>query len=86
MSRNYLDWLTSLPWNCLRPEIIDIESARRVLDEDHYGLNDVKSRILEFMAVSKLKRGIQRENHMSCWTTRSGEDIHWEVNSEGAWS
>ena len=55
VTRNYLDWLTSLPWNCYKPEMIDIESARQVLDEDHYGLSDVKSRILEFMAVSKLK-------------------------------
>lgn len=55
VTRNYLDWLTSLPWNCLKPEIIDVEAAKQVLDEDHYGLNDVKSRILEFMAVSKLK-------------------------------
>src|SRR5215467_4182885 len=54
MVRNYLDWLVALPWGKVDPEDIDIERARRVLDEDHYGLEKVKRRILEYLAVRKL--------------------------------
>jgi ATP-dependent Lon protease len=49
--RTYLDWLISLPWKEPEPEQWDIQTAQRVLDEDHYGLSKVKDRILEFMAV-----------------------------------
>src|ERR1700744_2117020 len=54
MTRNYLDWLVALPWSKLDTENIDIEHARKVLDEDHYGLDKVKRRILEYLAVRKL--------------------------------
>lgn len=52
--RTYLDWLIGLPWNRLSSENIDIAEARRVLDEDHYGLDKIKRRILEYLAVRKL--------------------------------
>ena len=54
MARSYLDWLVALPWGRTDAEDIDIERARRVLDEDHYGLEKVKRRILEYLAVRKL--------------------------------
>jgi ATP-dependent Lon protease len=54
MIRTYLDWLIELPWSKLDPERIDIAEARRILDEDHYGLEKVKRRILEYLAVRKL--------------------------------
>ncbi|MGA9028064.1 MAG: endopeptidase La [Steroidobacteraceae bacterium] len=54
MSRNYLDWLVAMPWSKVDPETVDIERARAILDEDHYGLEKVKRRILEFLAVRKL--------------------------------
>jgi len=54
MIRTYLDWLTALPWNKVDEETIDLEKARRILDEDHYGLEKVKKRILEYLAVRKL--------------------------------
>src|SRR4030081_1345794 len=54
MTRSYLDWLIELPWSKLDPERIDIAEARRILDEDHYGLEKVKRRILEYLAVRKL--------------------------------
>ena len=46
MTRNYLDWLTSLPWGKTSEENFDLSWARKVLDEDHYGLQDIKDRIL----------------------------------------
>ena len=46
VTRNYLDWLTSLPWGHTSEENFDLAWARQVLDEDHYGLNDIKDRIL----------------------------------------
>jgi len=54
MLRTYLDWLLELPWNVTRTEAIDIDAARGILDEDHYGLERVKKRILETLAVRKL--------------------------------
>jgi ATP-dependent Lon protease len=54
MIRSYLDWLIDLPWSLLSPERIDIAEARRILDEDHYGLEKVKRRMLEYLAVRKL--------------------------------
>jgi ATP-dependent Lon protease len=59
--KTYLDWLVDLPWNELSEDQLDIEHAREVLDEDHYDLEDVKDRIIEYLAVRKLvkERGIQ---------------------------
>jgi len=54
--RTYLDWLVSTPWSVITEDNLDIEHARTVLDEDHYGLEDVKERILEFLAVRKLRQ------------------------------
>jgi ATP-dependent Lon protease len=53
--RTYLDWLTTLPWKEGSDDNLDIEHARKVLDEDHYGLEDIKDRILEYLAVRKLR-------------------------------
>ena len=55
VTRNYLDALTGLPWGQYSVDHIDIEQARKVLDRDHAGLDDVKQRIIEFLAVGKLK-------------------------------
>jgi ATP-dependent Lon protease len=54
MTRTYLDWLLAMPWAKLDPEQVDIEAARKILDDDHYGLKKIKRRILEFLAVRKL--------------------------------
>lgn len=53
--RTYLDWLTCLPYGIYTDETLDLKKAREILDRDHYGLKDVKDRILEFIAVSKLR-------------------------------
>jgi len=59
VTRNYLDWLTVIPWGISSEENLDLKEARTVLDDDHYGLDDVKKRILEFIAVSQLKGSVQ---------------------------
>jgi ATP-dependent Lon protease len=56
ISRNYIDWLTALPWHRETKDNMDLENAKNILDEDHYGLKDVKDRILEFLAIRKLKK------------------------------
>jgi ATP-dependent Lon protease len=55
MVRNYLETICSLPWNKMSPDDIDISKARKILDQDHYDLDEVKERILEFLSVKKLK-------------------------------
>lgn len=55
VSRTYLDWLVELPWSIYTEDNLDIERARKVLDEDHYDLEKVKKRIVEYLAVRKLK-------------------------------
>jgi ATP-dependent Lon protease len=54
MTRSYLEWLLALPWSKLDTEELDIDKARQVLDEDHFGLETIKRRIVEFLAVRKL--------------------------------
>jgi len=58
VSRNYLDWLTNIPWGKVSEENLNLETARSILDEDHYGMKDVKDRILEFIAVGILKKKV----------------------------
>ncbi|KAJ4414640.1 ATP-dependent Lon protease pim1 [Gnomoniopsis sp. IMI 355080] len=59
VTRNYLDWLTQIPWGQRSAENFGIQNAVKVLDEDHYGLKDVKDRILEFIAVGKLRGTVE---------------------------
>lgn len=61
--KTYLDWLLDLPWNVLSEDQLEINHARKVLDEDHYDLQEVKDRIIEYLAVRKLvrERGLQTD-------------------------
>ncbi len=63
MIKTYLDWMVELPWSTSSEDQLDIANARRVLDEDHYDLQEVKDRIIEFLAVRKLfkERGIRKD-------------------------
>jgi ATP-dependent Lon protease len=54
--RTYVDWMVSLPWSISMEDNLDISHARDVLDQDHYGLEDIKERILEYLAVRKLRQ------------------------------
>ncbi|MFT5174894.1 MAG: ATP-dependent Lon protease [Gammaproteobacteria bacterium] len=58
VTRNYLDWLTDLPWGVHSKDSLNLRRARKVLDAEHSGLDDVKERILEFLAVGKLRGGV----------------------------
>ncbi|MFO7957242.1 MAG: endopeptidase La [Candidatus Brocadiia bacterium] len=55
VARTYLDWIIALPWNESTADNLDLEEAQRILDEDHYGLEDIKERVLEFLAVRRLR-------------------------------
>lgn len=59
VTRGYLEWLTSIPWGVFSPENFSIQHAMQVLDEDHFGLKDVKDRILEFLAIGKLRGTVE---------------------------
>ncbi|MEQ1721801.1 MAG: endopeptidase La [Pseudobdellovibrio sp.] len=59
MVRTYLDWMVDLPWNKQSEDIIDIKTAKQVLDDDHYDLQKAKDRVLEFLAVRKLKSAMK---------------------------
>jgi ATP-dependent Lon protease len=65
--RTYLDWLTVLPWSKGTEDNLDIAHAREVLNADHYGLNDIKDRILEFLAIRKLR--LERRDEVKEQTT-----------------
>jgi len=54
VSRNFIDWIVGIPWNERSDDVLDVAHARRILDEDHYGLEEVKERILDFIAVLSL--------------------------------
>jgi ATP-dependent Lon protease len=58
VSKNYLDWLTTLPWGIYSEDNYEIKKAKRILDRDHYGLDDIKDRILEFISIGKMKGNI----------------------------
>ena len=57
--RTYLEWIADLPWSAETEDTLDVASAREILDEDHYGLEKIKERILEFIAVLKLKKDLK---------------------------
>src|SRR5258708_19706682 len=59
ITRHYLDWIINLPWAKTTDDKIDLKAAKRILDEQHFGLAKVKDRLLEFLAVIKLKKQIK---------------------------
>ncbi|MDD4503706.1 MAG: endopeptidase La [Clostridiaceae bacterium] len=59
VTRTYLDWIFDLPWNTMTEDNLDIKNARKVLDEDHYGLKKVKERVLEYMAIRQLSNNMK---------------------------
>ena len=59
VSRTYLDWLLNMPWNVTTKDVLDLKKAREILDQDHFGLEKPKERVLEYLAVSKLTQSLR---------------------------
>jgi ATP-dependent Lon protease len=72
VSRTYIEWLSDLPWKKRSADRLDIGIARQVLDEDHYGLDEVKERILEFLAVQRLSGKEAHRGHVLCFVGPPG--------------
>ena len=75
MVRTYLDWLVELPWSLPEEAPIDIAAARRILDEDHFDLEKIKRRIIEYLAVRKLAPGRQGADPLLCRTAWRRQDV-----------
>jgi len=56
---HFIDWITSLPWDKRSEDVLDLDNAKKILDKNHYGLGDIKERILEYLAVLRLKGGMR---------------------------
>ncbi len=74
--RTYLDWLTDLPWNKHSTNDIDIKAAETILDKDHYALQKVKERIIEYLAVMKLRKKTEEKHKQKKTTDGETKDIH----------
>ena len=85
VTRNYLDWLTALPWGIFTRDQMDLKRAAKMLDEDHYGLEDVKERILEFLAVGILKGGISG-SILCFWGRPASARPRWDARSPAPWA
>ena len=89
--RTYLEWMTSLPWNSMSATPIDIAKSKQTLDEDHYDLEKVKNRILEYLSVKKLgeERGVSgrhqdaRAHSVFCRPTGSRENVARPIDRAG---
>ena len=73
VSRNYLDWLLAVPWKKRTKEIRDLQYARQVLESDHYGLEKIKERILEFLSVRRLVQNPEGFDSVLCRTSGVGK-------------
>ena len=83
VSRNYLDWLLAVPWKKKSKEIRDIEFAERTLNEDHYGLEKIKERILEFLAVRQLVKNPKGSILCLVGTSGRGQDLAGHEHCQG---
>ncbi len=78
--RNYLDWLLALPWNVRTQDSLDIVEAQSILDQDHWGLEKVKERIIEFLGGETAGRNHEGSNTLYGRTSRSGKDLACQVH------
>ena len=84
VSRTYLEWLVSLPWDKRTEDNLDIARAEEILNADHYGLDKVKRRILDFLAVRKLKSGQPGAHPLLRGAAGHGQDVAGAIDSAGA--
>ena len=73
--RTYIEWLVELPWSVSSEDTIDLETARKILDEDHYDLEQIKDRILDYLAVRKLRGGRARADPVLPRAARRRQDL-----------
>ena len=78
--RNYLDWMTELPWSNKSKINTNLNDAQKILDEDHYGLEKVKERIIEFLAVQKKNTKNERSHFMFSWSSRCWKNVFRKIN------
>ena len=81
--RNYLDWLLSIPWGKRSRVKKDIKAAEKILNQDHYGLEKVKERILEYLAVQIRVRKIKGPIPVPCRTARRRQDVPRQIDRQG---
>ena len=72
VARTYIDWLISVPWDIYTQDNLDIPEVHRVLDEDHYGLEKVKDRMLEYLSVRKFRQAGEMRHPILCFVGTSG--------------
>ena len=84
--RTYVDWLVSLPWNVSTDDRLDIREAAQILDEDHYGLEKIKERILEYLAVRTLADTIRSPILLFVGPSRRRQDEPGQVASPRRWA
>ena len=84
--RTYVDWLIGLPWNVATDDQLDIKEAARILDEDHYGLEKIKERILEYLAGAHARRRDPQPDPRLRRTARRGQDHRSARASPGRWA
>ena len=80
VTRNYLDTVVSLPWAEPEAEEFELEESRKILDADHYGLDEVKERIIEFLAVRKTQERHKRLDNLPGRRSGSRQDISREID------
>ena len=82
--RNYLDWMVGLPWAKSTKDNLDLKKAQKILDEDHYGLEKIKERIIEHLAVRKLKKDSQGPDPLLCRPAGRRQNIAGQIDRAGA--
>ncbi len=80
--RNYIDWFLSLPWNYCTKDKLDLKMAEKILDEDHYGLREVKERILEYLAVQGLVKKIKGPHPLLCRSSWCWKNLFGKIDCE----
>ena len=81
--RTYLDWLTTVPWKKRSKVKRDLGAAEQVLNADHYGLEKVKERILEYLAVQNRMRKVKGPDPLPRWPPRCGQNILRQIHCQG---
>ncbi|GIW64186.1 MAG: hypothetical protein KatS3mg092_0119 [Patescibacteria group bacterium] len=86
ITTKYIDWITHLPWNKKSEDILDINLAKQILDKNHYGLEKIKQRVLEYLSIlilqkqKKPRRFISCASFIFCWSSWYGKNYFCQIN------